>query len=92
MLPLESCFMTSGFRFSFGPVDTGLDAAGNLASSRIGECLLTTIREAVRPKLMGTMLRRNAERAMRSVAILKMEGIGLPEGAETKIPTKDEMV
>jgi hypothetical protein len=69
--------MISGFRLSFGPVDTGLDAAGILASSRIGDCLLATISDAVRPRPMGTMLRRNAERATRSVVILEVERICL---------------
>lgn len=70
MLPLESCLMTSGFRLSLEPVDTGREAAGILESSRRGACLLTARSEALRPRLMGTMLRRRAERAMRSVAIL----------------------
>jgi len=70
MLPLESCFITSGLKVSLEPVDTGRDAAGTLASHRMGDCLLAIINDAERPKLMGTMFRRRAERAIRRVDML----------------------
>jgi len=85
MLPLESCFMMSGFRLSFGPVDTGREVAGILSSSRTGLCLLATIREAVRPRLIGIMLRRRAERAMRSVAILSIGRVGVGQAYESTV-------
>lgn len=88
MLPLDSCFMTSGFRVSLGPVDTGLDAAGILASSLIGDCLLATKRDAERPRLMGTILRRNADRARRSVAISLTRGTDLGANVEKKFLCK----
>lgn len=69
-LPLESCFTTSGFNLSFGPVEMSLDDAGILESNRIGNSLLATNKEVVRPRLMGTIFRRSAERHIRSADIV----------------------
>jgi hypothetical protein len=65
--------MTSGFNLSFGPFETGRDVAGILESNRMGDCLLATINEVVRPKLMGTIFRRRAERHIMRVAMLGVE-------------------